>query len=387
MNNGSGGDANQTYDLEASGDVYVVYNGGGHDSQTYPDYSAYNDNYYATGSNATVFGNAWSSTAKLMNNDYNGTWTWTSEPFDMAANEEIGFKVVKNGSVWIPSGEGNETKCTATEAGTYVLTITYILNANECTGILTKVVKHTAANFPDENFLSYLSTTFPTQTEDGYWTPAELAQVETMDCSGKGIYSLKGIENFTALTTLNCSGNHLSSIDLSQNAVTDLTAGGQTVDFNSSKIKVNDHGVCFIYIDDFKNGLPTTVAQSEFDMGRVTWGAGCRAGTLDNDAILTIDGDKDEGGSFKYNYATTAPVTPIPIKANDGSSMEVTVNWSSAGGGTVTAINTIAAGKGEVKAVRYYNLMGVESATPFDGVNIVVKEFSDGTRETSKVVK
>ena len=40
-----------------------------------------------------------------------------------------------------------------------------------------------------------------------------------------------------------------------------------------------------------------------------------------------------------------------------------------------------------VKNVRYYNLQGIESATPFQGVNIVVKEMSDGSKVTSKLVK
>ena len=56
----------------------------------------------------------------------------------------------------------------------------------------------------------------------------------------------------------------------------------------------------------------------------------------------------------------------------------------------VTAIETIntdkAAGVRTLKCTRYYNLMGVESSTPFQGVNIIVKEYTDGSRETSKVM-
>ena len=39
-----------------------------------------------------------------------------------------------------------------------------------------------------------------------------------------------------------------------------------------------------------------------------------------------------------------------------------------------------------LKSTRYYNMMGVESATPFEGVNIIVKEYSDGSRESSKAI-
>lgn len=51
-----------------------------------------------------------------------------------------------------------------------------------------------------------------------------------------------------------------------------------------------------------------------------------------------------------------------------------------------TAINCIDEGKELVK-VRYYNMMGVESATPFEGVNIVVREYSDGSRIATKVLR
>lgn len=40
-----------------------------------------------------------------------------------------------------------------------------------------------------------------------------------------------------------------------------------------------------------------------------------------------------------------------------------------------------------VKSVRYYNVAGIESATPFKGINIVVMEMNDGTKKTMKVVK
>ena len=50
-----------------------------------------------------------------------------------------------------------------------------------------------------------------------------------------------------------------------------------------------------------------------------------------------------------------------------------------------TGIETI--NNSNVKSVRYYNLQGVESATPFQGVNIVVREMTDGSKIASKMVK
>ncbi|MBQ4138765.1 MAG: hypothetical protein II592_04395, partial [Muribaculaceae bacterium] len=53
---------------------------------------------------------------------------------------------------------------------------------------------------------------------------------------------------------------------------------------------------------------------------------------------------------------------------------------------TITAIQDIEKGK-TVSNVKYYNIMGVESNKPFDGVNIVVTRYSDGTISTTKVLR
>ena len=71
----------------------------------------------------------------------------------------------------------------------------------------------------------------------------------------------------------------------------------------------------------------------------------------------------------------TAKYTVYPIRLNDDMA---------------TAIETItpdkASGMRSLKATRYYNMMGVESSTPFQGVNIIVKEYTDGSRESSKAI-
>ncbi len=56
------------------------------------------------------------------------------------------------------------------------------------------------------------------------------------------------------------------------------------------------------------------------------------------------------------------------------------------GDNTFTRIENVNTDK-EVKSVRYYNTLGVESATPFEGVNIVVTTYSDGTTSTEKILK
>ena len=68
--------------------------------------------------------------------------------------------------------------------------------------------------------------------DNGKLSPDEAADVTEIVCSGtynanKGIESLKGIEHFTGLTTLDCSYNKLSSFDVSKNsALTELYCTG-----------------------------------------------------------------------------------------------------------------------------------------------------------------
>jgi hypothetical protein len=50
---------------------------------------------------------------------------------------------------------------------------------------------------------------------------------------------------------------------------------------------------------------------------------------------------------------------------------------------SVTTVNS----NSPAKNVRYYNVSGVASDTPFDGVNIVVTEHADGTKTATKVIK
>ena len=51
-----------------------------------------------------------------------------------------------------------------------------------------------------------------------------------------------------------------------------------------------------------------------------------------------------------------------------------------------TGVNDVNSAK-EVKGVSYFNMMGVESAQPFDGVNIMVTTYTDGTKSATKVLR
>ena len=74
----------------------------------------------------------------------------------------------------------------------------------------------------------------------------------------------------------------------------------------------------------------------------------------------------------EYDDVTTAYiVSPIDIKDEPG--------W------VVTAVSDTRATR-QVRQVRYYNVAGQESAAPFDGMNIIVTDYTDGTRTTAKTI-
>ena len=73
-----------------------------------------------------------------------------------------------------------------------------------------------AANFPDANFRQYVRESFDTNG-DGTLSASELGSVTEMNCSDMNIASLRGVEYFTALKTLYCYKNQLTSLDVSRN--------------------------------------------------------------------------------------------------------------------------------------------------------------------------
>ncbi len=95
-----------------------------------------------------------------------------------------------------------------------------------------------ATNFPDycfrENWI--LKQTF---ADDNYLNDKEAASVTAIDVSSKGIANLKGIEHFTALKTLNCNDNYLttSTLDVSKNTALEVLdcSNNQLNDLDVSK--------------------------------------------------------------------------------------------------------------------------------------------------------
>ncbi|MCM1083092.1 MAG: leucine-rich repeat domain-containing protein [Clostridium sp.] len=68
-------------------------------------------------------------------------------------------------------------------------------------------------NFPDSNFRSYVKQ-FDTDGNESF-SSEELLAVKDMVVSGEKIENLKGVEYFTALSSLDCQANQLTSLDVS----------------------------------------------------------------------------------------------------------------------------------------------------------------------------
>ena len=70
-------------------------------------------------------------------------------------------------------------------------------------------------NFPDKNFRDVVKT-FDTD-DNNILSDNEIAAVKEIDCKGRAITNLKGIEYFTALEYLYCYDNELTELDLRRN--------------------------------------------------------------------------------------------------------------------------------------------------------------------------
>jgi hypothetical protein len=87
----------------------------------------------------------------------------------------------------------------------WVMSVMFLLFS--CTG---------RVEIPDANFNAYLLENFDSNG-DGFISLSEAKKVRKMDCSDRNIQSLKGIEKFVNLESLNCSNNRIDELDLRDN--------------------------------------------------------------------------------------------------------------------------------------------------------------------------
>ena len=150
-------------------------------------------------------------------------------------------------------------------------------------------------NFPDNDFLLWAKA--QTFADDNYLTDKEAASVTAIDVSSKGIANLKGIEHFTALKTLNCSGNNLDAIDLSKNTALEelncssniLSALGVTA--NTKLKKLNCSGNQLTALDVTKNTALTELY--------------CYRNSIRDEGMQTLISSLHQNGGTLCAYDTT----------------------------------------------------------------------------------
>lgn len=102
-----------------------------------------------------------------------------------------------------------------------------------------------------------------------------------------------------------------------------------------------------------------------------------------NVAPQLTDGDMY---SFEALVKEVAVATTDAKSTSDASTKFVVYPLNLEAGNVSTGVNDVNSAK-EVKGVSYFNMMGVESAQPFDGVNIMVTTYTDGTSSAAKVLR
>ena len=109
-----------------------------------------------------------------------------------------------NATLYVPSGTVDKYK--ATEGWKKFL---YIEEG------VSNGIEISETNFPDANFRNYLLS--QSYGSDGVIAESEIAEIKAINVGNHNIASLKGIEYFTALTTLLCYRNQLTELDVTNN--------------------------------------------------------------------------------------------------------------------------------------------------------------------------
>ena len=264
-----------------------------------------------------------------------------------------------------------------------------------------------ATNFPDERFRSFLFG--QTYGIDSVLTESEIAEITRLDLRDKYIASLKGIEYFTALTTLQCSNNILTELDVSKN--TELTrldcSQNQLTELDVTKNAALEKLFC-------SDNQLTTLDVSQCPELALLWCnnnqlsalnvAGCAALTdvfcyknqimnIDMDALVEGLPITDSGkiyvvcGDDEQNVMTTSQVASAKAKGWTPSCLEMGEGWveySDAAPdynpeignyweylGCEVSPDAIASPIGETEEGTFYDLSGRRLSKPQRGINIV----------------
>lgn len=106
-------------------------------------------------------------------------------------------------------------------------------------------------------------------------------------------------------------------------------------------------------------------------------------------SLNLVDNPKLTSGAV-YSFEALVKEVAVPTtdakSTSDASTKFVVYPLDLDADKVATGVNDVNSAK-EVKGVSYFNMMGVESTQPFDGVNIMVTTYTDGTQSAAKVLR
>lgn len=303
--------------------------------------------YSVAGNLLDVFGsdNVWNpeNTLTEMEKNDDGIYEWTSGEFEISAGTKIEFKVVEDHS-WAVSygkdGGADNAEVTPEKDGKYKLTVYFEPDNEEVPNNVYGELELIEETFGKVYILG--------NVDNHDWAPNVGVEMTTTD--GK-IYT----KNVSVRIDDSGSGAPGLKVDETE---------GNKYGFFSFTTKLSEDAEDWDAIAPYRFG-----AVSEASEGNPNGDFRIYKNQFGQELSLT----KENGHAFEIeegDYTFTV----------DMENMTFVVE-----GQTLTGISDIMFRN--AKSVRYYNLQGVESATPFDGVNIVVLEMPDGSKNTVKMIK
>ena len=156
--------------------------------------------------------------------------------------------------------------------------------------------------------------------------------------------------------------------------------------------ELTEEGYTFTAVDDPEGDHP-------LDFKLLTWGGedwiwiggidennvGCFAITEELMTSATEISLYDDGANFRLPAAGTYTVTLVREEGAKGLIEGAKIVVTKENDPITVGVNDI--NSKAVAGVKYYNLAGVESNKPFDGVNVMVTTYTDGTKAAAKVIK
>ena len=122
-----------------------------------------------------------------------------------------------------------------------------------------------ASTFPDANFRNWVLS--QSYGNDGALTKSEIKSIKEINVENLSISFLRGIEHFTALQSLHCQNNRLTTIDLSQNKTLEKVycegnkIRGTGADDLISHLPQTERGYLYFYRNEAKDGNMLTPEQ------------------------------------------------------------------------------------------------------------------------------